>query len=253
MDLLLAIALAQMPWTTNLPERGVALDILRPKFQFGGTSLTSVAAYVSGRFPTGAIAIRFELPLAYFSSSSSLSGTSFTFGNPYVGLETGADSGLGFEAGLRGPAASDNESASELGAFSDITRYEAFLPNSATVSGRARWRVHDAGGFTFDAGGGPSIIFPTKGGGDAELILHHHMTAGYRGRDAWVSVGFGGWTFVTQDAGGVGQRTINEVAASLGFAGGNVRPAVHIIVPLDDDYNAIVGVVLGFGVAVPVK
>ncbi len=253
MDLLLAIALTQMPWTTNLPQRGTALDILRPKFQAGGTSLTSVAAYISGRFPTGGIAIRFELPLAYASTSGPFGSTSFTFGNPYVGIESGADTGLAFEAGLRGPAASENEFAAQLGFFSDITRFEAFVPNSATVSGRARWRLHDESGFTFDAGGGPSVVFPTNGQGDAELILHHHMTAGYRGRDAWASVGFGGWTFVTEDAGGVGQRTLNEIGASLGFASGTVRPAVHVIVPLDDEYNALVGVVLGFGVSVAVK
>lgn len=254
MDLLLAIALAQMPWTTNLPPRGMALDILRPKFQAGGTSLTSAAAYVSGRFPTGGIAIRFELPLAYASTSPPFTGSSFTFGNPYVGIESGPDTGLAFEAGLRGPAASENEfGAAQLGFSSDITRFEAFLPNTATVSGRARWRLHDASGFTFDAGGGPSIMFPTKGGGDAELILHHHMMAGYRGRDTWVSVAFGGWTIITEDAGGVGARTLNEVGASLGFAGGNVRPAVHVIVPLDDQFSSVVGVVLGLGVSVAVR
>ncbi len=242
---------AQMPWTTNLPQRGLALDILRPKFQGGGTSLTSVAAFLSGRFPMGSLALRFELPAA--RGSDPFSGSSSTLGNPYVGLETRGETGLGFEAGLRGPLTSENEFAAEIGAFSDITRFEAFLPNTAVVATRARWRLQDTSGFTFDAGGGPSVLFPTKGGGDPELTLHHHMSAGYRGRDVWASVGFAGWTIITEDAGGVGERTINQIGASLGLAAGQVRPALHVIAPLDDGYNSLVGVVIGLGVSVTMK
>ena len=240
---------AQVPWTANVPQRGIALDFLRPKFQGGGTSLTSFAAFLSGRFPLGdKAAVRFELPFA--RGSTDFGGSSTTIGNPYVGIETGGATGLGYELGLRGPLASESEFATQIGAFSDITRYEAFLPNSATISGRARYRYAGDNGFTFDAGGGPSLLFPTKGGGSAELILHHHMSAGYRGPQVWTSVGFGGWTFITEDLGGVAQRTINQVGLSAGFSSGQVRPALHIIAPLDDEYNSVVGVVIGFGVSV---
>jgi len=62
---------AQVPWTANVPQRGIALDFLRPKFQGGGTSLTSFAAFLSGRFPLGdKAAVRFELrsPVARLTS-----------------------------------------------------------------------------------------------------------------------------------------------------------------------------------------
>lgn len=243
-------AQAQMPWMANLPSRGLALDILRPSFRSGQTTLTGVAAYISGRFPTGGYAIRFELPLAYGSMDS----TSFTLGNPYVGIETGRETGLVLELGARGPLASENEFAFEVGALSDITRsLEAFTPNVATIAGKVRWRFRDASGFTFDAGGGPSVLFPTKGGGDAELILNHHMMAGYHGKDVWAMAGFGGWTIITEDAGGVGERTIDQVGGSFGFASGNVRPAFHVLVPMDNDFNSVVGIVLGLGVSVTMK
>jgi len=243
---------AQEPWTANVPRRGFALDFLRPAFRGGGTSLTSFAVFLSGRAPMGdKTAIRFELPFA--RGSNDFGGSSSTLGNPYVGVETGGATGMAFEMGVRGPLASEGEFAVQIGAFSDITRYEAFLPNTATVSARARYRFQGDNGFTFDAGGGPSVFFPTKGGGDAELVLHHHMSAGYRGPQVWASVGFGGWSFITEDIGGVGQRTINQVGASAGFTTGQVRPALHIIAPLDDDYNALVGVVIGFGVSVVTK
>jgi len=242
---------AQEPWTANVPRRGVALDFLRPKFQGGGTSLTSFAVFLSGRAPMGdKTAIRFELPFA--RGSTDFGGSSSSLGNPYVGVETGGATGLAYEMGVRGPLASEGEFAVQIGVFSDITRYEAFLPNVATVSARARYRYQGDNGFTFDAGGGPSALFPTKGG-DAELILHHHMSAGYRGPQVWVSVGFGGWTFITEDIGGVGQRTIDQVGLSAGFTTGQVRPALHIIAPLDDEYNSFVGVVIGVGVSVVMK
>jgi len=243
---------AQMPWTTNLPQRGFSLDILRPKIQGGGTTLTSFAAYAGARFPLGGMSIRFELPYARFAVDGG-GGSSSTIGNPYLGLETGAEKGLGFEAGVRVPLASEDEFASEFGSLSDITRLEAFVPNVLTVATRVRWRFQDAGGFTFDAGGGPSLLIPTKGGGDTEIVLHHHMSAGYRGPSVWVAIGFGGWTVITEDMGGVAERTLNEVGASIGLARGQVRPALHIIAPLDDSYNSFVGVVIGLGVAITMK
>ena len=240
---------AQMPWTANLPSRGLALDILHPSFRSGVTSITGAAAYISGRFPSGNIAIRVELPLAYVSSSP----TSFTLGNPYVGIESARETGLVFELGARGPLASEDETATGIGALSDITRsLEGFAPNVATLTGGVRWRLRDSSGFTFDAGGGPSGLFPTKGG-DTELTLNYHMMAGYRGKDAFAMAGFGGWTIITEDAGGVGERTLDQFGASFGFVSGNVRPAFHVILPLDNDYNAMVGIVLGLGASVTLK
>jgi len=237
---------AQMPWTIHLPQRGAAIDILRPKLQGGGSSLTTFAVYLSGRLPLGGTSsLRFELPFALASDASSS-----TIGNPYIGVEDGHEKGLSFEAGLRGPLTSETEfPAAEIGAYSDVTRFEAFVPNSAVLSARARYRFTDTSGFIFEAGGGPSGLIPTKGG-NAELILHHHMWAGYRGTDAWMAVGFGGWTIITED-GTIARRTIHQVGGSLGLSSGSVRPAFHVIVPLNA--NSEVGVVLGFGVAIAAK
>jgi hypothetical protein len=58
---------------------------------------------------------------------------------------------------------------------------------------------------------------------------------------------------ITEDAGGVAQRTINQLGASAGYTSGQVRPALHIIVPMDDEYNSTVGIVVGFGLAVVMK
>ncbi|MGH7608281.1 MAG: hypothetical protein ACREME_13190 [Gemmatimonadales bacterium] len=240
---------AQMPWTANLPPHGGALDLLRPKLRGGGTSLTSLAAYASARLPLGPrTTLRFELPVATVSTDLS---SSTSLGNPYLGLEFGDTTGLVLDAGFRGPLASESEFAAELGALSDITRFEAFVPNTVTFAARARYRFQDPGGsgFQFEAGGGPSFFISTKGGADPDMVLHHHMAAGYRGPNLWWAVAFAGWTLITEDAGGVGERTLNEVGASVGLTRGTARPALHLIVPLDDGYNEEVGIVLGIGIA----
>ncbi len=242
---------AQMPWSSSLRQGGVSLDILRPKFQGGGTSFVSVAAFFSARLPLGSTTVRIEVP--YAGGATDL-GSSSSLGNPYVGLELGGQTGFSGEAGARIPLASDDEDlATTIGWLSDITRAEAFLPNTLTLATRARYRVRAADGFTFDAGGGPSLWVPTKGGGDPELVLHHHMAAGYQGAAVWFAVGFGGWTIITEDAGGVGERTVNQIGASVGLARGQVRPALHLLVPLDDEYNSRIGMVLGMGVAVVLR
>ncbi|MDP3938590.1 MAG: hypothetical protein Q8R92_10705 [Deltaproteobacteria bacterium] len=243
------LATLQMPWTAALPPHGASLDILRPKFDGGGTSLTSVAVFASARMPMGNVSLRVELPFAHIATDPG--GSSSSLGNPYVGIETGGATGVSLEAGIRGPLASDTEVAPQLGALADITQIEAFFPNLVTASAGARYRFHDAGGsgFLFDGGGGPAVWFPTEGG-DPELVLHHHMMAGYRGADLWVAVGFGGWTAVTSDGGSVGERTVNQAGASFGMAGGKTRPSFHVIVPLDQAFTAATQIVLGIGLAI---
>lgn len=60
-----------MPWTVNLPAHGASIDILRPKFEGGGTSLTSVAVFAAVRAPLGAgQSLRVELPFANLSPTS---------------------------------------------------------------------------------------------------------------------------------------------------------------------------------------
>lgn len=246
------LAALQMPWTAHLPQHGAAIDLLRPKFESGATSLASFAAYASARMPLGGSNLRVELPFARVATTSG--GSSTSFGNPYIGLEVGGETGLIHEAGIRGPLASDDEFATQVGALSDITRLEAFLPSLATISLRSRYRFRDPGGtgFMFDAGGGPSVWVPTERG-DAELVLHHHMMAGYWGSSAWFLVGFGGLTAISENEGSIADRTLHQAGASFGFTSGKARPALHVIVPLQTGFGSNVQIVLGLGVAITLQ
>ena len=248
MHVLAVLALAQMPWTSHLPQRGFALDFLRPKFGSAETSTTSAAAYLSGRFPTGgAFSLRVELPYANLGAAGT---SSSTFGNPYIGVETAQDR-ITYELGFRPALTSDTESAAAIGIYSDITRLEAFTPHLATLSGRITYRNQTSNGVTVDAGAGPSVWIATDGG-DEELILHHYASFGYRGAKVWTAVGLGGLLSLTSDDGGFAERTIYQLGASVGLTSGSVRPALHAILPLDEIAEAV-DYVIGLGVAVSIK
>lgn len=138
-----------------------------------------------------------------------------------------------------------------IGLYSDMTRFEAFTPHLATLSGRLTYRNQTPAGMTVEAGGGPSVWIAT-GGGDEELILHHYASFGYRGTKVWTTLGFGGLLSLTSDAGGFSERTIYQLGASVGLTSGSVRPALHAILPLDEIADAV-DYIIGLGVAVSIK
>jgi len=241
---------AQMPWTANLPSQGLALDFLRPKFNGGGTSLTSGAVFLSGRFAVGTnAAFKFELPYARIAGDAF---SSSTIGDPYIGAEFGTTGSTTFELGARIPLTSESEFAQIMGLYSDVLRTEAFFPNVLTVVARVRFHRDYPTGLTLDAGGGPSVWAPTKGGGDPEVVLHQHIAGGYRGPKAWLSFGLGGLLIITED-GDFAERTIYQIGMSAGLSQGQVRPALHLILPLDSEINSNVDMVLGLGVAIALR
>jgi hypothetical protein len=248
-QILTLLALAQMPWTTHLPPRGLALDFLRPKFDAGSTSLTSAAGFLSARLGAGSgFNLRLELPFAHAGGSSLPSSTAL--GNPYLGVESSRGR-LSYELGFRPALTPDDEIAPQIGFYSDVSRLEAFIPHLATLAGRITYRHQTATGMTVTAGGGPSGWIPTAGG-DAEIILHHYGSIGFSGSQLWGAVGLGGIFILTEDL-DLGERTLYQLGGSIGLARGQGRPALHFIVPLDDDINSAVNFVVGAGVAITLR
>lgn len=246
--ILAMLALAQMPWTTTVPPQGFALNFLRPKFDVGGTSLTSGAAFLSGRFPTGGeYSLRVELPYAHLDVSGA---TSSAVGNPYIGLEKAVRE-WNLELGFRPALTPDDEFAGEVGLYSDITQIEAWLPHVATLAMRATYRHRASTGMTTELGFAPAAWIPTESG-DVEVILTHFGSLGYSGSKVWTVLGVGGVLGVTAD-GNFGERTFYQLGASVGLTQGRVRPAVHLILPLDDAITADVDFVIGLGVAFAIK
>lgn len=248
MQVVAILALAQMPWTTTLPSHGLALNFLRPKFEGGGTSLTSGSAYLAGRFPTGGgFSLRVEAPFAHFDASGT---TSSAFGNPYLGVEMPRGE-WSFDLGFRPALTPDDEVAPQLGVYIDITQIEAWLRHVATLAARATYRHHANTGMTVELGFAPAAWIPTEGG-DVEVVITHFGSLGYSGSKVWTAFGLGGILLVTAD-GDLGERTLYQLGASVGLTQSQVRPALHFILPLDDAISTNVDFVIGVGVAIAIK
>lgn len=242
------LALVQMPWTTTLPPQGVAFNFLRPKFAVGGTSLTSGTAYLTGRFRVdSSFSIRLEAGYAHLDVSGS---TSSAFGNPYLGFEM-TNAKWTFGLGFRPALSPDDEFAPQVGLFSDITQLEAWLPHVATLSTRFTYHNQTSTGMTVDVGIAPAGWIPTQGG-DLELVVTHYGSVGYTGSKVWTALGLGGVLGVTSD-GDFGERSFYQLGGSVGLTRGQVRPALHFILPLDDEITSDVDFVLGIGVGIAIK
>ena len=119
----LVILFVQTPTIANLHTTGMSVDILRPHFTIGETSLLSVAVFASGRTRLGKARLYFELP--YFRLDPSGGNVTSTLGNPYLGIEFGDHEGLGGSAGVRLPLASPDANA-RFGSFVDCMTTSSF-------------------------------------------------------------------------------------------------------------------------------
>ena len=246
MHILAVLALAQMPWSTTLPARGVAFNFLRPMIT--GTGVINGAAYLTGRFPTGSgYSLRLEVPFAHLDQSGI---TSSAFGNPYFGLETSRDKWT-FDLGFRPALTPEDQLAPVVGLYSDITQIQTWLPHVATLSTSFTYKNETSTGPIIEVGFAPAGWIPTAGG-DVEVVLTHWGSLGFRGTKVWGSLGLGGVLGITQD-GDFGARTFYQFGGSLGLTQGQVRPALHFIFPLDDAITNNVDVILGLGVGITTK
>lgn len=171
-------------------------------------------------------------------------------GNPYFGFELPREE-WSYDLGFRPALTPDDEFAPPLAVTSDITQFEAWLPHVATLSARATYRHPANTGMTVELGFAPATWIPTAGG-DVEVVITHFGSLGFRDSHLWTALGLGGILAVTTD-GNFGERTFYQLGASVGLTQGQVRPALHFTLPLDDAMTTGVDFVIGVGVAVAIK
>jgi len=242
----LLLILAQSP----LPSRGLAIDILRPHFNTAKTSLLSVAAFASGRVAVGPVGFTFELP--YFRIDPNPGGPTATLGNPYVGVELGrgTHTRVSATAGVRFAVVKDIDDAKVIGSYVDVSRFEAFRSNTFSIHTAVRLRLQNDAGFFVDVSGGPTAWIPTQPHAQTEVVLHHEVSVGHQGSAAWFAVGYNGLSVLTEKPAAVGELTIGELNLSIVRARGRLRPTFQLLLPLDEEYSAVVGFVVGLGVAI---
>lgn len=254
-----ATAPAQSPWLAPRQDHPIALEVVKPIFDEDDFNTLTSAAFLSFTVWTGENAsIVAELPFAYagvddgeFSDGES----STTLGNPYVGVEIrGKDSPSSFEIGVRAPLTSDEEVAALVGAFADIDRFEAFLPDVVSLSGFGTYRSRTRNGVEFVLHGGPIFAMQTDpdGGDQAELNLRYAAQIWYRPGAYALGLGATGRAFVTED-GNFGERTAHQVGIAANVDLGGVRPGIQVRIPLDEDLRDLMDFTVGLSLQVATR
>lgn len=231
----------------------VGFEILKPEFDGdSNTSFLTLAAFATLRYKVQPnLAVVAEIPYARYDPKQYGSSES-TVGDLYLGLEErAARDGASFEFGVRIPMASEDKGAAEtVGIFSDVNRWEAFLPKVFSVVIGANYRYLDADGLGVRLRLAPSLDVPTEGGGDSEVYGLYTVQFIYLGPQAEVTVGLSGRVWITEGALDFGQRSVHQLDAAVSLAGQKVRPGLQLRVPVDEDFQDVVDAVVGLQVAV---
>ncbi|MCK6618946.1 MAG: hypothetical protein HUU32_13015 [Calditrichaceae bacterium] len=252
--------LAQSYWVNRSQPKTISLEILKPDFAGdANTTFTTSVIFLGIQFPVAKkTLIVAELPFAHFGlNEEGYDGQSESaIGNPYLGLEFGAkNSGVSGEIGVRAPLTSNEKISAVLtGFFTDFDRLEAFVPDILSLAGMVNYKYKSAGGAFARLRGGPVFWIPTGDSeADNELWLAYGFQAGYESQQVGFSIGFTGRLLATEEDLELGERTFHQLGLAADFGLGNVRPGVHLRLPLDEDLSDVIDMVFGVNLAIQLQ
>lgn len=235
----------------------VSLEIARPFFDGGDYSALSGFAYFSGTLGSGDTRFLFEVPfarggIADFDASSSV------LGSPFIGvarrLTTDEGSGASGALGVRIPVPEafefgDDDFAVGLGIFGDADRMEAFLVETATLSGALR--VHSEVAPTVTLVGQLDVDALIFTGDDAddrvESFLGWGGLARFEGTGAFGSLGVTGRFLMTESG---DDRIWHQVQGRIGADLGRARPWVSARIPVQGGFVEGLDGVFGAGISI---
>lgn len=263
-------AQAQSVWLPVSPGPSLSLEGYKPILPQGNDAFTAAtsAFFLSGRMPIGGkLMASAELPFAHAGVKLSKFGgtgteSSTTLGNPYLGVETAsAASPLTADLGIRVPlrkSREDEAAAATVGLLSDFDRWEAFAVDLLAIGGHVGVRTQPASGVSLHARGGPILWINTaKESGnrenDIELFLDYAAQAGYDVGRYGVIGGLTGRTMLSAEDGSWQDNSFHHLGLSGSIAFGNVRPGIHLRVPVDDDLDDTVRYVVGLHLTVQLR
>ncbi|RMG68082.1 MAG: hypothetical protein D6715_03210 [Calditrichaeota bacterium] len=249
---------AQAILTHQSGEQTVAVEALKPAFDNDqGVEFATSAWFLSGLWQfNDNWAFTAELPLARYGQEVSVNGqptvdiSETTVGNLYAGIRYGHNNGpFMANLGIRLPFAEQDKLNAELaGRFSDVERWDAFIPNALGFIGTGQYRYQLASGFFVGARGGGSFLVNTdkdEGEDASDLYLLYGLSAGYRAPRFDLTADFSGRFLATNDEGGFGANSWHFAGISATYKAGRIWPGVQFKLPLDKDSRDVVDFVGG--------
>ncbi|MDX1740541.1 MAG: hypothetical protein R3178_04570 [Rhodothermales bacterium] len=233
----------------------VSLEMLRPRFDVGGTSLTTAAysaAYYFGLGKTGRLFLTASLPVSHAAFDGGNAETAL--GNPYLGVTLFSRTDpVVYEVGITLPVASDNGGGT-AGFFGDYDRFEYYQPDLLTFRPTLVYFPSRSGDWVMFTRLSPVLMIRT-GSIDSEargeLLADYAIHFYYYGPAIQAGLSFTGRAALTED-GSFAERTVHHTGITIQKDFGAVIPGVQLRLPLDEDLRDVVDFTLGFLLVVPV-
>ncbi|RMG40174.1 MAG: hypothetical protein D6732_03370 [Methanobacteriota archaeon] len=257
---------AQAIWTHHTMDRGVALEALKPTFTDNeGVEFSTSALYLSAHTTIGkGFWIIGELPVVHYGfsptqdqqneqeiSETAVANAYFGFQYQTTGREFMAD------VGVRLPFLSEEkEIASQSGLYSDLERWDAFVPHALTFSGLGRYQHRFDNGFYAGVRGGAAYQINTEkdaGEDRANFYLLYGINAGYAMERLDFNADLIGRFLTTNEEGGFGENTMHLATLSANYRVGKVQPGLLVKLPLDKDLTDVIDYVVGLQFAVNLR
>lgn len=254
LTLLLAVgpAAAQELWPVPSSRATLLLEWQRPSVSGADLSTLSGMLRAGITVPIGATT-RFVAVLPYTRASFEEfeSDHSTAFGNPYLGVETGAvGAPVTAQLGVYLPLASEDAfDPAALGLIGDFDHAEAYIPHLITPRGGVQYRNLAPGGFVWGVRGGLAGWVPTEGG-DAELVGDYGLMAGLERAPVRLTASFSGRIVATAEEADLGEKTFHQLAFEATYLGSGAEPYLLIRVPLDDGLSESLEHTVGLGVRI---
>lgn len=230
----------------------VGIEFQKPKFaerndEYSGLIYTvaadivvSPAVAVIGRIPF----VAGSITTAYYSYEETAAG------NPYLGLQFGAEASEWFgEAGVRIPLIDARKDlAASVAALTDMEHFEAYIPHTFQVSAAANVETEIAPMFWFLARLGPSVDFYTEGSRDADIYADYG--AAFQLRQVALTLGgaYSARTFLKESS--LDDHTIDQFTVSGSYRFSKLEPTLFAKIPLDESYRRQLDVSYGLSLRV---
>ncbi len=177
-------------------------------------------------------------------------------GNFYAGVQArlgnSADHGMNISLGAFLPTASEKkEVANTLGLLVNIHELQRSLPDVLTIYGNFAYHYRQINRGMFGVEIGPQLLIPTgELNGDAELLGHYGLAAGFPLANVAFFAELLGTFIVTEEVGDFGNRFNHALAFGAQLTMPQARPGLFYLLRLDGDgtglFNGALGVKVDF-------
>lgn len=249
---------AQSIWSDRSSPNLLAVEFLKPNFEGESRSTFMTSPFIiTGRFSLREnLSLVVDLPFSHYGiedGNESQTG----FGNLYLGVEAWylgvetwqENSHIFYEFGIRLPTASEEKhGAAFIGMVSDYDRFEAFFPDRFSISFKPNYMRKDpASNFIYRMRAGPVLM--TGGGDDLDVFIDYGFFLGWEGERAGLTGGLTGRLNASSEDQSISERTVHHAGFQANLIFDRARPGIYLRVPLDEGFQDILDLVVGFQVS----